>query len=62
MGFARDSMMGTLFGMIIRSVVLIIGCSIHIGMWGLVIATSSNIVFVTVYDYLKVKKHLKRKQ
>ena len=60
MGFARDSMMGTLFGMIIRSIVLIIGCSIHIGMWGLVIATSSNIVFVTVYDYLKVKKHLKR--
>ena len=60
MGCAKDSMMGTLFGMIIRSIVLIIGCSIHIGMWGLVLATSSNIIFVTFYDYFKVKKHLKR--
>ena len=60
MGCAKDSMMGTLFGMILRSIVLIIGCSIHIGMWGLIIATSVNIIFVTVYDYFKVKKHLKR--
>ena len=59
MGYASDSMRGTLFGMIIRSVVLIIGCSIHIGMWGLIIATSTNIVFVTIYDYLKVRKYLK---
>lgn len=60
MGFANDSMKGTLFGMIIRSVVLMIGCSIHIGMWGLVVATSFNIVFVTFYDYSKVRMHLKR--
>lgn len=60
MGFANDSMKGTLFGMIIRSAVLVIGCSIHIGMWGLVLATSFNIVFVTFYDYSKVKKYLKR--
>ena len=60
MGFARDSMMGTLFGMLIRCIALIIGCSIHIGMWGLVLATSFNIIFVTFYDYFKVRKHLKR--
>lgn len=60
MGFANESMKGTLFGMIIRSVVLVIGCSIHIGMWGLVIATSFNIIFVTFYDYSKVRKYLKR--
>ncbi len=60
MGCAKDSMMGTFFGMIIRSLVLIIGCSIHIGMWGLIIATSANIIFVTFYDYFKVKKHLKK--
>lgn len=59
MGYANDSMRGTLFGMIIRSVILIIGSSIHIGMWGLIVATSSNIIFVTVYDFLKVKKYLK---
>jgi len=60
MGYANDSMKGTLFGMIIRCFVLIIGCSIHIGMWGLVLATSFNIVFVTFYDYFKVRKYLKR--
>ena len=60
MGCAKDSMMGTLFGMIIRSITLIIGCSIHIGMWGLIIATSSNIIFVTIYDYKKVNYHLKK--
>lgn len=59
MGKANDSMRGTLYGMVLRTVFLIIGCSLHIGMWGLVIATSVNIIFVTVYDYLKVKKYLK---
>ena len=60
MGKANDSMKGTFFGMLLRSIVLVIGCSIHIGMWGLVIATSINIIFVTCYDYSKVKKYLKR--
>ena len=59
MGYANDSMKGTLFGMIIRSVVLIIGCCLRIGMWGLVMATSINIVFVTLYDFFKVKNYLK---
>lgn len=58
MGCAKDSMMGTLFGVVIRCIILIIGCSIRIGMWGLILATSANIVFVTVYDYLKVCKYL----
>lgn len=60
MGYANDSMKGTLFGMILRSLVLIIGCSIHIGMWGLVFATGVNILFVTFYDYVKVCMHLKK--
>lgn len=60
MGYANDSMKGTLFGMILRSLVLIIGCSIHIGMWGLVFATGVNILFVTFYDYGKVCMHLKK--
>ena len=47
MGKANDSMKGTLFGMILRCLFLFIGCSIHIGMWGLIIATSINIIFVT---------------
>jgi stage V sporulation protein B len=60
MGKANDSMMGTFFGMIIRSVILIIGSSIRIGMWGLIISISINIIFVTVYDFLKVNGYLKR--
>lgn len=59
MGRASDSMMGTLFGMIIRTLVLIVCCNIHIGMWGIVFAVSSNILFVTCYDFYKVKAYLK---
>ena len=62
MGFANDSMKGTFFGVIIRCLVLVVGCSIHIGMWGLILATSFNIVFVTLYDFYKVKSHLKKNQ
>lgn len=60
MGCASDSMKGTLYGMILRTVALVIGSSVHIGMWGLIIATSVNIVFVTVYDFFKIKKYLKK--
>lgn len=61
MGKANDSMKGTLFGMIIRTLSLIIGCNLKIGMWGVVLATSVNIIFVTLYDYGKVRKYLKGK-
>ena len=59
MGKATDSMKGTLFGMLIRTITLIIGCNLKIGMWGVLLATSVNIIFVTFYDFYKVKKHLK---
>lgn len=57
-GKAKDSMMGTLYGMIIRTTTLIIGCNLKIGLWGLILATASNIIFVTIYDLKKVKKSL----
>lgn len=60
MGFAKTSMKGTLYGMIIRTLILIIGCSIKIGLWGLVMATLVNIIFVTLYDGYNVYKILKR--
>lgn len=60
MGKANDSMKGTLFGMIIRTIALIIGCNLKIGMWAIIIATSLNIIFVTIYDYSKVRKYLKK--
>lgn len=58
MGKAKEAMLGTLGGMIIRTVLLYLGCSIKIGMWGLIIATTSNILYVTIHQYKKVKLFL----
>ena len=62
MGKAKQAMYGTLIGMIIRTTMLIIGCNLKIGLWGLVIATSSNIIFVTLFDIYKIFKFLKFKK
>lgn len=59
MGKAKDGMKGTLIGMVIRTIILALLCSIKIGLWGLIVAIIFNIIFVTVYDYKKVKKYLK---
>lgn len=59
MGHAKDSMKGTLLGMILRTLFLIVGCNLKIGLWGLVLATSVNIIFVTIFDSKKVIKALK---
>ena len=60
MGKAKEGMFGTLGGTIIRIVFLLIFSFMHIGMWGLVIATSSNIIYVTFHQFLEVKKALKK--
>ena len=46
--------------MIIRTILLFTLTYLHIGIWGLIIATGINIIFVTLYDYSKVKKYLKK--
>ena len=56
MGKAKDGMMATLFGMIIRTLTLIVLSFLKIGMWSLILATAINIVFVTCHNL----KHLKR--
>lgn len=56
MGKAKEAMNGTLFGMIIRTCLLFLCCYFKIGMWGLIIATASNIIFVTVHQAKHVKK------
>ena len=56
---AKISMKGTLIGMIIRTLILFILSYFKIGLWSLMIATATNIVFVTLYDYLNIKKILK---
>ena len=58
MGKATDSMKGTLIGMLLKTIFLIILCYLKIGLWGLIIAVSFNIFFVTIYDLKKVQKYL----
>lgn len=58
MGKAKVAMMGTLFSMFIRLGCIYFFSLFKIGIWGLIVATSINILFVTFYDLRKVKKEL----
>src|SRR5574344_860267 len=58
MNKANDALYGTLIGMIIRTLSLIIFSLLHIGLYGLIIASSLNIIYVTVHHLIKVKKYL----
>jgi stage V sporulation protein B len=58
MGKAKCAMSGTLGGMIVRTIVLIIGSVIKIGLWGLVLATTANIVYITIHHSIYVKRFL----
>lgn len=57
-GKSKDAMKGTLVGMIIRTILLIICCNLNIGLWGLIIASGSNIIYVTINHIILIKKHL----
>lgn len=59
MGKAKDALKGTLVGISLRLSSLFIFSAMRIGMWGLVISTSINIIYVTLYDYTRIKKYLK---
>ena len=58
MNKAKISMIGTLIGMCLRTISLFIFSFFKIGLWSLIIATSINIIFVTIFDYYNVKKIL----
>ena len=59
MNKAKLSMKGTLYGMIIRTIILFSFSHLKIGIWGLVLAISINIIFVTLYDIKNIKKILR---
>lgn len=52
---AKEAMMGTLKGAIIKNLLLII-LPIFMGMWGLIVASIINIFFVTIHHAYYVKK------
>ncbi len=59
MGKAKDAMNGTLQGTIIRILAIFSLSYLHIGLWGLVFASSLNVIYVTIHQYLKINKYLK---
>lgn len=59
MGKAKSAMHGTLFSMIIRLSILFVFSHFKIGLWGLVIATCTNMAFTTLYDLRHIEKELK---
>lgn len=60
MGKAKTAMKGTLQGMIIRTILLFVCSLLKIGLWGLIIAVSSNIIYVTLHHIIEVKRVLKK--
>lgn len=58
MGKAKTAMMGTLYGMIIRTILLFVLSYLKIGLWSLIIASSINIIIVTMHQIIHIKKEL----
>lgn len=58
MGRSRDAMVGTTIGVIIRSIFLVLLSLLNIGIWGLIIAISLNVLAVTFYSLKKVRSYL----
>ena len=57
-GKSHTAMFGTLVGMILRTVCLIVCCNMGLGLWSLVIASSVNIIYVTIHHIIEVKKYV----
>ena len=60
MGSSKISMKGTFLGMILRTISLFIFSYFKIGLYSLIIATSVNIAFVTIFYYYNIKKILNK--
>ena len=58
MGLAKEAMMGTLYGSIIKTILLFVLSLFKIGLWGLIIANLCNIIFVTIHHLYYVFKIL----
>ena len=58
MGKAKEAMRGTLIGTVVRTISLFCFSYLHIGLWGLIIASSLNILCTTFHQYKCVKKAL----
>ena len=59
MGFAKSSMYGTILGVTVRNISLIIFSLFNLGIYSLIYAISLSIIIVTIYDMFKLKRILK---
>jgi len=59
MGEAKEAMKGTIVGMILRTISLIVCCILNFKIWSLVIASGINIFYVTIHHIIVVKNKLK---
>lgn len=57
-GKSHTAMLGTLVGMILRTVCLIVCCNMGLGLCSLVIASSVNIIYVTIHHIVDVRKYV----
>lgn len=57
-GESKTSMIATTLGVIVRTTLLFILSLLKIGLWGLIIAISINVLVVTLYKIKKVRKFL----
>lgn len=60
MGLTKLNLKATILGTLIRTIFLLLLSLLKIGMWGLIISTSLNVIFTTCYNYLQVKRSLKQ--
>ncbi len=58
---SKTAMLGTIYGSIIRTIILFSLSLLKVQLWGLIIATLSNIIFVTIQHIYYVNKYLKDK-
>ena len=59
MNQAKQAMLGTLYGSIIRTILLFVLSIFHIGIWGLLISECINIIFITIHHFYYVFKKYK---
>ena len=59
MGLTKLGLKATVIGTLIRTILLLLFSLLKIGMWGLILSTSINVVFTTFYNLYQVKTSLK---
>jgi stage V sporulation protein B len=58
MNKAKEAMMSTLIGIIIKIGLILSLSTLKIGLYGLIIATIVNVFVVTIYNYIKIRRTL----